>query len=89
MPKITTFLAFNDRAEEAANFYISIFNNSKITKTIVIFLHLAPIVVGGGIAIGLDRLSLRLSKSNSPDRTSHHSAERYAAASRTPKVCSV
>jgi predicted 3-demethylubiquinone-9 3-methyltransferase (glyoxalase superfamily) len=30
MQKITPFLWFNDQAEEAANFYISIFRNSKI-----------------------------------------------------------
>ncbi|MCU1299641.1 MAG: 3-demethylubiquinone-9 3-methyltransferase [Acidobacteriaceae bacterium] len=30
MQKITTFLWFNDKAEEAANFYVSIFKNSKI-----------------------------------------------------------
>jgi predicted 3-demethylubiquinone-9 3-methyltransferase (glyoxalase superfamily) len=33
MPKITTFLAFDDRAEEAAKFYVSIFKNSEIVKT--------------------------------------------------------
>lgn len=33
MNKITTFLTFNDQAEEAANFYTSIFKNSKITNT--------------------------------------------------------
>ncbi len=32
MPKITTFLTFNDRAEEAARFYTSVFPNSKITR---------------------------------------------------------
>ena len=47
------------------------YKHSKLAKTIVIFLHLAPIVVGGGIAIGLDRLSLRLSRGNGSDRTSH------------------
>ncbi|MHB9032042.1 MAG: VOC family protein [Anaerolineae bacterium] len=31
MPKITTFLWFNNQAEEAARFYTSIFPNSKIT----------------------------------------------------------
>jgi len=31
MQKITTFLWFNDQAEEAAKFYVSIFPNSKIT----------------------------------------------------------
>jgi predicted 3-demethylubiquinone-9 3-methyltransferase (glyoxalase superfamily) len=30
MQKITTFLWFNDNAEEAANFYVSVFKNSKI-----------------------------------------------------------
>jgi predicted 3-demethylubiquinone-9 3-methyltransferase (glyoxalase superfamily) len=32
MPKITSFLAYDDRAEEAVNFYIAIFENSKINK---------------------------------------------------------
>ncbi len=30
MQKITTFLWFNDQAEEAINFYVSLFKNSKI-----------------------------------------------------------
>ncbi len=33
MPRITTFLAYDDQAEEAAMFYVSIFKNSKILKT--------------------------------------------------------
>ncbi len=32
MPKITPFLWFNDNAEEAINFYISLFKDSKITN---------------------------------------------------------
>lgn len=32
MQKITTFLWFNDNAEEAMNFYVSIFKNSKIVS---------------------------------------------------------
>jgi predicted 3-demethylubiquinone-9 3-methyltransferase (glyoxalase superfamily) len=32
MQKITTFLWFDNQAEEAANFYVSIFKNSKITN---------------------------------------------------------
>ena len=32
MQKITTFLWFNDNAEEAANLYVSIFKNSKIGR---------------------------------------------------------
>ncbi len=33
MPKITTFLAFQERAEEAAAFYVSVFPNSRIVDT--------------------------------------------------------
>jgi len=33
MQKITTFLTFSERAEEAAKFYVSIFKPSKIVKT--------------------------------------------------------
>lgn len=33
MQKITTFLMFNDQAEDAVNFYLSIFKNSKIEST--------------------------------------------------------
>lgn len=32
MPHITTFLTFNDQAEEAARFYTSVFPNSKVTR---------------------------------------------------------
>lgn len=33
MQKVTTFLTFNDRAEEAATFYVSLFKNSRIENT--------------------------------------------------------
>jgi predicted 3-demethylubiquinone-9 3-methyltransferase (glyoxalase superfamily) len=33
MQKITTFLTFNDQAEQAVKFYTSVFKNSKITET--------------------------------------------------------
>jgi predicted 3-demethylubiquinone-9 3-methyltransferase (glyoxalase superfamily) len=33
MPKITTFLTFDNKAEEAANFYTSLFKNSKIVSS--------------------------------------------------------
>lgn len=32
MQKITTFLWFDNQAEEAARFYVSIFKNSRITN---------------------------------------------------------
>ena len=32
MQKITTFLTFNDKAEEAMNLYVSIFRNSKVVN---------------------------------------------------------
>jgi predicted 3-demethylubiquinone-9 3-methyltransferase (glyoxalase superfamily) len=33
MQKITPFLWFNDKAEEAANFYVSIFKDSRVVRT--------------------------------------------------------
>ena len=33
MPKITTFLTFDHQAEDAANFYTSVFKDSKIVST--------------------------------------------------------
>jgi predicted 3-demethylubiquinone-9 3-methyltransferase (glyoxalase superfamily) len=32
--KITTFLTYNDRAEEAVSFYVSVFKNSRIRDTV-------------------------------------------------------
>jgi len=34
MQKITSFLWFETQAEEAANFYVSVFRNSKITRIV-------------------------------------------------------
>jgi len=34
MPKISTFLWFNDQAEDAAKFYTSVFEGSRIVKTV-------------------------------------------------------
>ncbi len=34
MPKINPFLWFDDKAEEAANFYVSVFPNSRIVETV-------------------------------------------------------
>ena len=32
MPKIQTFIWFDDQADEAVNFYVSLFRNSKVTR---------------------------------------------------------
>lgn len=49
--------------EALANFvdpWAKLYSHSKIVPTIVTFLHVAPIVVGGGIAIASDRATLRM-----------------------------
>ena len=40
--------------------WASLYGDSNLLATIVTFLHIAPIVVGGGLAIALDRATLRL-----------------------------
>ena len=47
------------------------YSHSKTTETIVTFLHIAPIVVGGGVAIALDRAALRLRHDDSAGRERH------------------
>ena len=61
-PEVLTRLA-----EPWAHFY----SHSKAASTIVTFLHIAPIVVGGGIAIALDRASLRLDVNDEQGRVRH------------------
>jgi predicted 3-demethylubiquinone-9 3-methyltransferase (glyoxalase superfamily) len=45
MPKITTFLTYEGSAEDAAAFYVSIFPNSRVTRT-TRYLEGAPMPVG-------------------------------------------
>jgi len=61
-PEVLTRLA-----EPWAHFY----SHSKTASTVVTFLHIAPIVVGGGIAIALDRAALRLDANDEPARARH------------------
>ena len=54
-------------AQPWADFY----GHSKTASTIVTFLHIAPIVGGGGIAIALDRTTLRLDADDGRARERH------------------
>lgn len=40
--------------------WAKVYGHSKVLATAVVFLHVAPIVVGGGLAIALDRSTLRV-----------------------------
>jgi len=50
MQKITTFLTFNDQAEEAANFYVSLFADAQVTG-ITRYLAGAPMPEGSVMTI--------------------------------------
>ena len=51
--------------------WAKLYSHSKLASTIVTFLHIAPIVVGGGLAISLDRATLRVPPNDQPARTRH------------------
>jgi uncharacterized membrane protein len=59
-----------DLAEPWAKLY----SHSSVLATIVGFLHVAPIVVGGGLAIALDRSTLRL-RHDEPGARARHLTE--------------
>jgi len=53
MQKITTFLWFNGQAEEAANFYTSVFKNSKITS-ITHYTEAGPMPAGSAMTVNFE-----------------------------------
>ena len=58
--------------------WASRYGDSNLLATIVTFLHIAPIVVGGGLAIALDRATLRL-RHDEPGARARHLAELSSA----------
>jgi uncharacterized membrane protein len=63
---------------EIAAPWASLYGDSNMLATIVTFLHIAPIVVGGGLAIALDRATLRL-RHDEPGARARHLADLGAA----------
>jgi uncharacterized membrane protein len=53
------------------------YSHSKVATTIVTFLHIAPIVIGGGFGIAFDRATLRL-RHEEPGARERHLAELHA-----------
>ncbi len=51
--------------------WASFYGDSKVAATIVVFLHIAPIIVGGGIGIALDRATLRVARHDEGARRRH------------------
>lgn len=53
MPKITTFLTYNDQAEEAANLYVSVFENSRI-RSVSRYGDAGPGPKGGAMTVSFE-----------------------------------
>lgn len=58
--------------------WAALYGRSSVLPTLVGFLHVAPVVVGGGLAIALDRSTLRL-RHDEPGARARHLAELGAA----------
>jgi hypothetical protein len=56
---------------ELADPWATLYGHSRVLATIVGFLHVAPIVVGGGLAIALDRSTLRATREEPGTRARH------------------
>lgn len=59
---------------DLADPWAKVYGHSKVLATIVGFLHVAPIVVGGGLAIALDRSTLRV-RHDDPGARARHLSE--------------
>ena len=67
-------LAVPQLLTDLADPWAKLYSHSNVVATIVGFLHVAPIVVGGGLAIALDRSTLRL-RHDEPGARSRHLTE--------------
>lgn len=54
--------------------WAKVYGHSKVLATVVVFVHVAAIVVGGGLAIALDRSTLRV-RHHEPGARARHLAE--------------
>lgn len=64
-------LAAPESLTRLAEPWSSFYSHSTTAATVVTFLHVAPIVVGGGLAIAIDRATLRLRDGDAGARARH------------------
>src|SRR4051794_10729898 len=60
-----------ERLSALADPWKDLYGDSKVLETLVVFLHVAPLVVGGGLALASDRATLRAGRHDWPERRRH------------------
>jgi hypothetical protein len=64
-------VALPDVLVSAAAPWAHFYGHSKVASTVVTFAHVAPLVIGGGAAVTLDRATMRMHRATDAMRESH------------------
>jgi len=71
MPHSLALASIVETLAHAAEPWKDVYDDSKVLSVIVVFLHLASLLVGGGLALATDRATLRVAGADPVERERH------------------